>query len=333
MYDFEEPVVSDFLEKTMAKRAAIQLPAGLRRYLVEIESVFKEVGVETIVLADNCYGACDLADGVAKELGCDVLIHYGHADLGLKPSLPTLFVEARIGKSPITAIGLNLLMVNFKRVGLVTTVQYIGHLREISEFLSSRGIKSIVGKPGKRAKYPGQVLGCDVNCARSIASDVDGFIYVGTGEFHPLGVAMVTGKKVLIVNPLSEDFRIIDPDNRKFLGKRKAVLAKAALAKKFGVVVSTKAGQARFSVAKKLVEMLRQKGMVAYLLAMDEITPDKIEDFGLEAFVCVACPRIPIDDSERFEKPLMTPFEVMAMLGEVPFEPYRVDELAPRELR
>lgn len=327
MYDFEEDAVRDFLKRTRARRAAIQLPAGLSRQLSEIEAVLKDAGVEAVVLVDGCYGACDLADRMAKELGCDVLVHYGHADMGLPSCLPTLYVEARVRKSPLDLVNLATSKLNFKRVGLVTTVQYVEHLKEVAELLRSRGIRPIIGKPGPRAKYSGQILGCDVECAKSIASSVDGFIYIGTGEFHPLGVALVTGKQVLVVNPISGDFKILDPDNRKFVGKRKAIVARAALAEKFGVLISTKVGQRRFKLAKRLVKILKQRGRKACLLAVDEVTPEKIGNFGLDAFVCVACPRIPIDDAERFDKPILTPFEAMAMLGEVPFEPYRMDQV------
>ena len=331
MYGFEESAVKNFLKRTGAKRAAIQLPAGLGRHLPEIEAVFNRVGVETVFLADSCYGACDLADRAAKSLGCDVLVHYGHADMGLPSCLPTLYVEARASKDPLDSVNRAISKLKFKRVGLVTTVQHVGYLEKISELLLSRGIEPLIGKPGFRAKYPGQILGCDMGCAKSIAPKVDGFIYIGTGEFHPLGVTLATGKEVATINPISGDFRILDPEYKKFLGKRKAVIARAALADKFGVLMSTKIGQRRLNLAKKLVNLLRKKGREAHLLAVDDVAPEKIGNFGLEAYVCVACPRIPISDAERFEKPILTPFELKVMLGEAELEPYQIDEFSQED--
>ncbi|MFH1820964.1 MAG: diphthamide biosynthesis enzyme Dph2 [Methanobacteriota archaeon] len=332
MYDFEETSVKEFLKRTRAKRVAIQMPAGLVKYLEEIEKVFTDMGVETVVLANGCYGACDLADDMAKKLGCNALVHYGHADLGLKSCLPTLYVEARVKMSPLDSVKLAMPGLKFKRVGLVSTVQYVGHLQEVAKFLNSQGIQTLVGKKGYRLKYPGQVLGCDVGCAKAVASVVDGFVYVGTGDFHPLGVALATGKQVVAVNPISNRFKVFAPNQGGFIGKRKAMVAKAALGKKFGVVVSTKTGQARFNLAKKLVELLRQNGREAHLLAVDEFSPETIGNFDFEAFVCVACPRIPIDDAERFERPMLTPFEVEAMVGKVPIEPYRIDEVRMEDI-
>ena len=331
MYDLEEGSVRDFLKKTGAKRAAVHLPAGLARHLPEVEGVFSELGVEMVIIADNCYGACDLADDKARKLGCDVLIHYGHADMGLKPTLPTLFVEARAKGSPLDAVKLALPEIKFKRVGLVSTVQYIGYLQEVARLLNSHGIQTVVGKSGPRSKYPGQVLGCDAGCAKAISPVVDGYIYIGTGDFHPMGVALSTGKQVFVINPLSNRHKIITPQQEGFIGRRKAMIAKAALCNKFGVIVSTKAGQARLNQAKKVAGSLIGSGRQAYILAVDELAAEKIGNFGLDAYVCVACPRIPLDDADRFDGPMLTPFEVEVMLGKVPINPYRVDEVPPED--
>jgi len=332
MYDFEVGSVRDFLKRTGAKKAAVQLPAGLGKYLPEIERVFAEFGVEMILVGQGCYGACDIADEVAKKLGCDVLIHYGHADMGLKSGLPTLFIEARAKKGPQEAVKLYIPEIKFKRVGLVATVQYIGYLDEVAKILNTHGIQTLVGEQGKRSKYPGQILGCDVGCAKAISSVVDGFVYIGTGEFHPIGVALATGKQVFAINPMSNGFKIFTPNQKEFLGRRKAMIAKAALANNFGVIVGTKVGQVRLNLAKKLTGLLKASGREAHLLAVDELTPEKIGNFGFDAFVCTTCPRIPIDDADRFDKPMLTPFEVEVMLGKSPIEPYKVDEVYPEDM-
>lgn len=332
MYDFEEPRVREFLQRTGARRAALQLPAGLARYLPEILRPFDQLGVEPVVVAGSCYGACDLADEAARKLGSDVLVHYGHADMGLGSVMPTLYVEARIKKSPVDALELALPALNFRRVGLVTTVQHIGHLEEVASFLNSHGMQTLVGEPSFRTRYPGQVLGCDVSCAKAVAPSVDGFIYIGTGDFHPLGVALATGKKVVSVNPVSRGFKVFMPRQEKFIKGRKAKVAQAALGKTFGVIVSTKKGQARFSLARKIVGLLSKEGKQACLSAVDDVSPESIENFCFDVLVCVACPRIPIDDGERFERPVLTPFEILAMLGKVPMEPYQMDEINKEDM-
>lgn len=332
MYDLEESKVKQFLEEHEAKRAAVQLPAGLRIYLLKIKETFQKAGVEVLVNANSCYGACDLADTQAKLLGCDVLVHYGHSDMGIPTCLPTLYVEARMTADPTKTIERALPHVKFKKIGLLTTVQHVAYLQGIADWLRSLGLEPFIGEPGPRAKYPGQLLGCDFGCARSIVPHVDGFIYIGTGDFHPLGAALTTGKEVLVVNPLSDDFKLISPNIEAFLSRRKAVIARAAAGNRFGIIVSTKPGQARFNLAMKLVENFKRAGRDACLLAMDDVKPEELNDFRLDAFVCTACPRIPIDDAERFERPVLTPFEARVMLGEDKFEPYKMDEATREDL-
>lgn len=327
MYDFEPKRVEQFLRRHDVGRVAIQLPAGLRRYLSEIISTNNEFGVKTLVLANSCYGGCDVADVVARQLGCDALVHYGHADMGLRTCLPTLYVEARMTVDPLEAVEGALPKLRFKRVGLATTVQHIGYLEKVAEFLRSRGLRPYIGKPGQRAKYPGQILGCDFGCARSIADLVDGFIYIGTGRFHPIGIALSTGKDVVIANPVAGDSEELHWDPDVFLSRRKAMVSRAAACEKFAVVVSTKPGQARFKLATIVADSLKGAGLVAHVLAVDEVAPEELADFDVDAFVCVACPRIPIDDADRFDRPILTPFEATVMLGKANFELYKLDEV------
>jgi 2-(3-amino-3-carboxypropyl)histidine synthase len=325
-YDLERERVLQFLRQHGSKRAAIQLPSGLRPKLPQVAGALEEAGVEPVVMAGSCYGACDLADAEARKLGCDALLHYGHSDMGLPVCLPTLYVEARMLVDPSKAVERALPELEFKRVGLLTTVQHITHLKNIEGLLRSHGFEPFIGSPGPRAKYPGQLLGCDFGCARSIAGSVDGFLYIGTGNFHPLGAVFATGKNVLAVDPVAESSRLISPSAEDFLRRRKAAIASAASGERLGVVVSAKPGQARFSLAAELVEVFKRAGRDAQLLVVNEMKPDELMDFKFDAIVCTACPRIPLDDAELFDFPVLTPFEARVMLGLEKLEPYRMDE-------
>jgi 2-(3-amino-3-carboxypropyl)histidine synthase len=331
VYDFESGKVEEFLKRRKVKRAAVQLPAGLKGRLREITSVFEKAGVEALILADSCYGACDLADKKAKQLGCDALIHCGHADMGLPVCLPTLFVEARMTVDPTKAIERALPELK-GRWGLASTVQHIGHLERTKELLKKNGVEAIIGGPGPRVKYPGQVLGCDWGCVKSVAGDVDGFLYLGTGRFHPLGIALATRKDVVAVNPIAEGWKKLSPKLDDFVRRRKAMIARASVCEKFGVVTSIKPGQRRFKLMEDLVRGLRSSGVSAEPIVADEIVPEKLSEFQMEAFVCAACPWIPIDDAERFDRPVLSPFETMVLLGEMDFEPYQLDEIGRSDM-
>jgi len=327
MYDFEHREVTRFLKQHKIRRAAIQLPAGLRPHLSEIKATFEGSGAKTIILGDSCYGACDLADVKAKQLGCDALVQYGHSDMGLRTVLPTLYVEARMTADPLGAVEKALPKLNFKRLGLATTVQHIEFLPKIAKILRSSGIKFLVGKPGSRARYPGQILGCDWGSVKSISDRVDGFLYIGTGKFHPLGISLATGKEVMTVNPIAGNCENLTFNLGDFLRQRRAMISRAAASEKFGILVSSKPGQARLKLAARLAGALRRAGLTAHILVLDEISQEKLDDFKLDGFVCAACPRIPIDDAGRFSKPILTPFEARVMIGKEKFEPYKLDEV------
>jgi 2-(3-amino-3-carboxypropyl)histidine synthase len=75
--------------------------------------------------------------------------------------------------------------------------------------------------------------------------------------------------------------------------------------------------------------MLEEGGKKAYLLYLNEITPDNLLAFRkLDAFVNTACPRISIDDAGKFKKPLLTPVEMEIVLGERAWEDYILDEIS-----
>jgi len=227
---------------------------------------------------------------------------------------------------PRGAIELALPELEGKRWGVATTVQHIEHLPRIVKFLADNGIESVIGNPGPRARYSGQVLGCDWGCVRSIAGEIDGILYVGTGRFHPLGMVLATGKEVVVANPISGSYERVR-GFEDFIKKRAAVVGRASSYEDFYVVSSVKPGQRRLGLARKVVRELRQNGLNAELLVADEITPETVEDFPEGGVVSVACPRIPIDDVERFKRPVLTPFEARVMMGKAELEPYELDEI------
>ena len=58
-----------------------------------------------------------------------------------------------------------------------------------------------MGPAGGRIKHPGQVLGCCYSTARELY--LDEYLFIGTGQFHPLGIALATGKRVVTADPIT----------------------------------------------------------------------------------------------------------------------------------
>ena len=68
--------------------------------------------------------------------------------------------------------------------------------------------------------------------------------------------------------------------------------------------------------------------MEAYIIMVDNVNPDILLPYmDLEAFVVTACPRIAIDDSQMYKKPLITPQELEIVLNKREWEKYQLDEI------
>ena len=328
MYDFEIDRIVKIIEDKGYTLIGLQLPEGLKDRATEIADAIRDKsGRDVVISADPCYGACDLADGSMKRIGVDALFHFGHSPIFEKGAIPVEYVPVQDERDPVSLIEKNLKKFS-KKVGLVSTVQHVHTLEKVKKMLEGEGFEVKIGKGRGRIKHGGQVLGCSFANAASIASDVENFIYIGSGNFHPLGVALATGKKTFAVDPLLDEVRDMEPLKEKILRQRFAKIAKARDGKTFGIIIGEKHGQMRKGLAFSLKKMLEEKGKRAYILYLGEITPENLLPFRkLDAFVNTACPRISIDDAAKFKKPLLTPVELEIVLGVRKWEDYQLDEM------
>ncbi len=306
-----------------AKTVGLQFPVGLRTKAVELaQELESKAGVTCLVSADPSFGACDVAD-----MPVDLIVHRGHApmphlrynrvffyDLPSPPLTSLAFVDAAEPMLP-------------RRVGLLTTTQFRSWLPKVKEHLEQAGHEVRIGKPDRRVAYPGQLLGCDYHTAETVAEDVDGFLYIGTGEFHPLGVAFLTDKPVIIADPERGSARTLADLKDRVLRQRWAAIARAQNAKVFGIIVSKKIGQVRMEMAQDLKGLAEKHGRQAQIFLMDLVSPDFLEGYRVDAWVNTACPRIAIEDVLQYKLPLLTPQEFEIVLGERKPEDYAFDEI------
>ena len=330
MHEIPFGEIIEKLRELNAERVLIQTPEGLKGEAQALADFLEGEGIEAIISGDINYGACDPADTEAKRLGCDALIHLGHSYMTLHLEVPTIFVPAFAKVDVIPALERNLDEIKKlgERIALVTTAQHIHQLGKAKAFLEGKDFEVLVGKGDSRVSWPGQVLGCNFSAAKL---DVEGVLFIGAGYFHPVGVAMAVKKPTLAVNPYSGDAIWMDKEAERLVRKRWAQIAKAMDAKRFGVIASTKKGQLRLAEAKRVVKLLREHGRYARLMAMNHISYPALEGFDFDAYVVVACPRVPIDDYENWRKPVLTPREVEILLGLR--EDYEFDEIPGVERR
>lgn len=293
---------------------ALQFPAGLKRRAGETARELREAGFEVIISGDPCYGACDLAMAALDH--ADVLVHFGHTPIG--EGHPRVIYEPFRVDFDVKVLARALPLLRAQVVGLVTTAQHLHLVEAMKIFLEEKGVRALTA-PGGRGSAPGQVLGCSFSAAR--VPGVAEILFVGTGSFHPLGVQLATGLRVVALDPLVGQAREVSAE--AFLRKRMGLIARAQDATVIGLLVSTKPGQDRFQRARDLAAASDR----AFLVMMDEISPDELLNLGFGAYVNFACPRLAYDDQVRFPAPVLTPAEFEILLGLRDFEQYEVDEL------
>jgi 2-(3-amino-3-carboxypropyl)histidine synthase len=320
-FDFEEERVKQKILEIGAKRVLIQLPEGLKNEAPRLCKIVEKTGAFPIISADPCYGACDLATAEAENLDADLIVHYGHSRMIKYEKVPTLYIEARATIPIEDAVKEALpMMEKWRKIGLVTTVQHVQTLDIAKELLLHANKTVVIGDAG-RMNYPGQVIGCDYSNAKSVAGDVDAFLFIGGGRFHALGVALSTFKPTIIADPYEKRACSVDADVQKVLRQRWACVEEALNSKVFAVLIGLKPGQERLELALSVKEKLEKGGKTVCLFVAREITPEALMDFPtVDAFVNTACPRISLDDASKFKKPVLTVNEAMVVAGELSWE-------------
>jgi len=318
-FDLEESRALAEVRRLGVKRLLIQAPEGLKAQAIALaQRLEKETGCRAYTSGSPCFGPCNLAVREAEALGAELLIHLGHTELVPSGAVRVLYLEARSDMDLVSAAEKSLpLLEPYRRIGLLTTVQHAHRLAKAKCFLEGRGKEVSVARGSKRVKYLGQVLGCDYTSAEKLQRRVDAFLYIGGGLFHPLGAALKTGMPVIAADPFTGEVRDLKETVRRAWRQRYAAIEAAMGARSFGVLLSVEPGQAKPSLAESLAEKLRSHGREAHLVSVSIIDPGELEAFtSIDAFVNTACPRIGLEDAPRFSKPILSPEEVLVLLGE-----------------
>ena len=84
-YDLELDRVVAELVGSGAKNVGLQLPEGLKDQGIEIaDHIESQTSINTIILADPTYGACDMKESICSLLDLDALVHFGHSPFQIK---------------------------------------------------------------------------------------------------------------------------------------------------------------------------------------------------------------------------------------------------------
>jgi 2-(3-amino-3-carboxypropyl)histidine synthase len=190
--------------------------------------------------------------------------------------MKTLFVHARSRKEVIIPESAKKHLP--KTLGVVASIQFAHQIPAI--------VKQIPG-----ALAGGQVLGCNAAMASKLVSKVDGFLFIGSGVFHPIQVALQTKKQVYCYNPYTNEFKQLEQKEVAAYEKaKKGAVLKFLNAKRIGLIVSAKIGQKNLQRA---LQLKKKADKEYYIFVCDTLDFRWLEDFNfIDCWVNTACPRI-----------------------------------------
>jgi 2-(3-amino-3-carboxypropyl)histidine synthase len=293
--------VVESLKKLKAKKVFVQFPEGIRYRVHGIIKELERNGFEAVLCVEKCFGACDIRENEAKLLGCDVILHIGHEKFLPRTEIPVVYWEYFIDADPAPILEKEFeKLKDFSKIGLITSIQFVKAIPMAKKYLEERGKKVFVHKS---LQHPGQVLGCNVEAAKAIENKIDCFLAISAGEFYAAGLVLQTDKPVLNLDLEKGEIRSLNEFKRrtqKIIAWNRAQFKEA---RRIGVLVSWKKGQLKspFDLKKKL----EKEGKEVYILAMDELSPEKIEGLKLDFLINTSCPRVGIDDQAKYNIPML----------------------------
>jgi len=327
-YNFEEEKVINEIVKRDAKKVLLQFPEGLKYFSIEIVNKLRQKlpNVEFIISGEPSWGACDIAEDEAKEIGADLIIHFGHTPYTwYYPKFPTVFinVESKINLDHKILDDLIEILKNrydAKKVSLTSTLQHVKLLPEIKKSLENH-FEVIIGKPSSKFMFDGQVLGCDYKPAE-VPADV--YIIVSGGLFHAIGLGLATNKPTIKVDPYTQKVEDLTNEIRKILKIRYGKIMEAIDKRNWVIIQGIKVGQNRPLMVKYFYDELNKRGYNVYIVTNKVLTIDVLRNIDrsfVDVFLVTSCPRLPIDDLFNYEKPVLTPGEAKMVINNS-LEPY-----------
>ncbi|MCP8319283.1 MAG: diphthamide biosynthesis enzyme Dph2 [Candidatus Methylarchaceae archaeon HK01B] len=301
----ENKIVSE-IEKRGPKIVIFNAPCGLLIKTEELASkIQKSFGVQTITIADPCYGICDTVDEEAEKLGADIAFHIGHNVAVEKIGKKTILVDIVDDVNFDEVLKVSLMTFRgYKKVGLCTISQHIHQIKKARSFLQKNDIEVIIGK-GRGFMKDGQVLGCDFSTAFEVRDDVNAFAFLGQSLFHATGIALATNKPTFMLDPYYKEVVNVTPSALHMLKRAVLSIYKVLDANNIGIIIGLKEGQTRLEMARKIRDELKKHGKKVSLIALHEVTNERLTQLqNIDAFIQTTCPRISIG-GEKFTKPVL----------------------------
>jgi 2-(3-amino-3-carboxypropyl)histidine synthase len=285
-------------------------------------NITEKFGIPAYVIGDTCWGSCDLNTHAADMLGAEILFNVGHTvsmEIFNEKVVMINAFDDIIFDGVARKCALELKSKNYNSISLVTDSQHLNQITRVREIFEEFDYHVIIGR-GKGQLNDAQVFGCEFYPAYNVQNQVDAYIFLGQSAFHSVSIAISTEKPTYMLDPYFEEYSEVTGIAKQL--QKKAILSiyKAVDAEIIGIIIGLKEGQFAHIKALELKKSFERLGKKVQLIALTDITEDRIQIFkGIDAFVQVACPRISIDN--HFKKPMLSVPQALALIKLLKKEP------------
>ncbi len=322
-YELEIDRIKTELGTVKDALVGLEIPEGLKKFSHDLIAYLeKSLNTKIILSGDTCFGACDIKYYQFETLGINKIIHFGNVAISnriLPKKFKVVYVPLymKIGiDDQITKAVAYLSKNKIENIGLISSVQYIKNVPIAKKALTAAGINVFVGKGTDRVGFAGQVLGCNPSSATKVMDKVDVFVMFEGGGFHALPVSLATHKDVICFDPVSGDTNIYEYKKLLKLHRTKLTALKQQLkkAKKVGFIISNKFGQSRMESLLKLQKEYEKGGYITDIVLVDFFNSDSINSTDFDILVSTLCPRVALDEREKYLIPILSTTEAIAFI-------------------
>ena len=313
MIVIDERKVFEIIEERKPTSVALNGPDGILPKVQDLAlKIGKKFGIPAYLLADTTWGSCDLNSIGGKILNAEIQFNIGHTNKLDVLEKNVIMIDAYDDVPFDKVITKCIDLLKGKTVSLITDSQHLHQIESVKNMLVKNNVGVKIGK-GKGQLNDGQVFGCEFYPASETMGDVDANIFLGQSNFHAAGVALATNKPTYILDPYFNEVREISDFAKKLKKRSTLAIYSAAEAQTFGIIIGLKEGQLSKLTALKFKKELESKGKTVHLIALTEVTNERIRNLkGIDAFIQVACPRISTDN--EFDKSVLSTPQATALI-------------------
>ena len=313
MIVIDERKVFEIIEERKPTSVALNGPDGILPKVQDLAlKIGKKFGIPAYLLADTTWGSCDLNSIGGKILNAEIQFNIGHTNKLDVLEKNVIMIDAYDDVPFDKVVTKCIDLLKGKTVSLITDSQHLHQIESVKNMLVKNNVGVKIGK-GKGQLNDGQVFGCEFYPASETMGDVDANVFLGQSNFHAAGVALATNKPTYILDPYFNEVREISDFAKKLKKRSTLAIYSAAEAQTFGIIIGLKEGQLSKLTALKFKKELESKGKTVHLIALTEVTNERIRNLkGIDAFIQVACPRISTDN--EFDKPVLSTPQATALI-------------------